>query len=315
MKHRRLPASPVASPSAVVGGTGNLRYRFTVLASGLVRFEYSLGSVFEDRASTLAINRNLPVPSFRVVDREDGLEIITERFHLRYDKQLFSANGLRVQVRGDVTNYTVSGGTVSRVSWRVGTLEVQPGHWRENIDMLSCVDIFSEGSIIPVDAAKTPGNGGKTPESLEVIVVVGRDGSFDIYEDDGNGSGIEDVDFVHTPLSYIQDIGTLSIGPVVTKAKSVVGKRDWTFSFLMLDSVKIAVEGPATAKLEIVLGDNAQLAVTDASKHIFRLLNDACMLFDVKQEVWSVVTAPIPLSSRLTRLNSLDLNARLLGAL
>ncbi|KAK9359234.1 hypothetical protein V1504DRAFT_434979 [Lipomyces starkeyi] len=124
-----------------------------------------------------------------------------------------------------------------------------------------------------------------------------------------------------------------------TKAKSVVGKRDWTFSFLMIDSVKrirafvdnaeweskisvtakgveVAVEGlPATAKLEIVLGDNPQLAVTDASKHIFRLLSDAWMLFDVKQEIWSVVTAPIPLSSRLSRLHSLDLDARLLGAL
>ncbi|KAK9337494.1 hypothetical protein LIPSTDRAFT_73501 [Lipomyces starkeyi NRRL Y-11557] len=796
MKHRRLPASPVANPSAVVGGTGNLRYRFTVLAPGLVRFEYSLDSAFEDRASTLAINRNLPVPSFRVVDREDGLEIITERFHLRYDKQPFSANGLRVQVKGDVTNYHSQwrygepsqlarwdlGGTARTLDGADGKIPLGPGviarngymmlddsqsmlftddgwvtgrhqsetidgylftygrdykdaikafyalsgsqpllprwalgnwwsryykytaeeyltlmdrfkvegiplsvavldmdwHWVENemvkksgfsgwtgytwntdlfpdpgaflvelrkrdlkvtlndhpadgvasyedlyeemcevlgkdaslqdpiafditnktfldayfdillraledqgidfwwidwqqgsfsaipgVDPLwmlnhfhflrnsrgnkrpmtfsrfagpgshrypigfsgdtvvtwesldfqpeftatssnigygwwshdigghmhgykddelatrwvqlgvfspilrlhstnnpfnskepwgftieaykimadalrlrhrlipylysmnvrsarddeplvqplyweypdqeeayrnrnmfffgsslivapltaprdavtrrarmrawlppgKHVDIFSgivydgnreiwiyrsldeyavfaqEGSIIPVDAAKTPGNGCKTPESLEVIVVVGRDGSFDIYEDDGNGSGIEDVDFVHTPISYNQDIGTLSVGPVVTKAKSVVGKRDWTFSFLMLDSVKciralvdnaeweskisvtgkgveIAVEGvPATAKLEIILGYNPQLAMTDVSKHIFRLLNDACMLFDVKQEIWSVVTAPIPLSSRLTRLHSLDLDARLLGAL
>ncbi|KAK9311027.1 glycosyl hydrolases family 31-domain-containing protein [Lipomyces starkeyi] len=195
-----------------------------------------------------------------------------------------------------------------------------------------------EGSIIPLDALKLPGNGGTNPESLEIIVVVGRDGSFDLYEDDGNGRDIEDVDFVYTPITYTQKIGTLSIGPVVAKSKSV-DKRNWTLSFLKLDSVKgirvmvdnadweakisvtsnsteVVVEGvAASSKLEIVLGDDPQLAVNDVSEHIFRLLGDACMLFDVKKEIWSVVTSPIPLSSRLTQLHSLNLNERLLGAL
>ncbi|CAI4213892.1 unnamed protein product [Parascedosporium putredinis] len=49
---------------------------------------------FEDRASTLAINRNFPKPSFRVKDSETQLEILTASFHLTYDKQRFSPNGL-----------------------------------------------------------------------------------------------------------------------------------------------------------------------------------------------------------------------------
>ena len=49
-----LPSRPVADPRAVVVGP---TYRITVLTDGLVRLEYSADGVFEDRASTFAVNR------------------------------------------------------------------------------------------------------------------------------------------------------------------------------------------------------------------------------------------------------------------
>ena len=96
---------PVANTKAIVGGQQDCQYRFTVLTPGLVRFEYAADSKFEDRASTFAINRDLPVPSFRVVDTQHNLEIITDKFHLRYDKKPFSASGLSVQVKGNITDW------------------------------------------------------------------------------------------------------------------------------------------------------------------------------------------------------------------
>lgn len=63
--HSRLAARPVADPRAVVQGDG---YRFTVLTNGLVRMEHVEDGRFEDRASTFATTRELPVPDFRVVD-------------------------------------------------------------------------------------------------------------------------------------------------------------------------------------------------------------------------------------------------------
>src|ERR1700759_5693262 len=89
----RLRSAPAADPSAVVQGE---RYRITVLTDGLIRLEYAEDGVFEDRASTFAVNRRLPVPDFRVLEDGGGLEIVTARFRLTYDRGPFTTGGLSV---------------------------------------------------------------------------------------------------------------------------------------------------------------------------------------------------------------------------
>ncbi|KAL3462684.1 putative alpha-xylosidase [Aspergillus heterothallicus] len=102
MAHRYTFAQkPLANPEAIVGGGEGSKYRFTVLADGLLRYEYALDGHFEDRASVLAVNRHLPVPQFRVKETSTSLEIITSRFHLTYDKQAFSPSGLSAAVKGN----------------------------------------------------------------------------------------------------------------------------------------------------------------------------------------------------------------------
>ncbi len=107
--HLRLSTSPLAHPDAVVRGE---RWRITVLADGLVRLEWADDGVFEDRASTFALHRDLPVPRFDVVDGEDVLEIVTDRIRLVYDRGPFTPAGLSIQVRAGVSNY--------RSVWRYG---------------------------------------------------------------------------------------------------------------------------------------------------------------------------------------------------
>ena len=51
------------------------------------------------------LHRDLPVPQFTVRDAEGGLEIVTERFRLTYDRGPFSPSGLSLQVRGNVSTY------------------------------------------------------------------------------------------------------------------------------------------------------------------------------------------------------------------
>ncbi|MFD1717051.1 glycoside hydrolase family 31 protein [Georgenia deserti] len=92
-------ADPVASTEAVVAGD---HYRLTVLTDGLIRLEFSPDGAFEDRASTFAINRRLPVPDFTVSDAGTHLELTTARLRVTYDRQPFSANGLSVAVRGPI---------------------------------------------------------------------------------------------------------------------------------------------------------------------------------------------------------------------
>src|SRR5450432_1783554 len=105
MAHRyKFPVRPVADPGAIVGGS-NCKYRFTLLGECLVRYEWALDGVFEDRASTFAINRDLPVPKFRVVETNDSLEIVTNSIHLHYDKGPFSASGLTVDITGKFSRH------------------------------------------------------------------------------------------------------------------------------------------------------------------------------------------------------------------
>ena len=98
----RLPARPVADPAVVIRGD---RYRITVLTEGLVRLEWSPDGAFEDRASTLALNRELPVPAFQAIDAGDHLEVVTDRFRLDYDKREFTTSGLSLVARGGLSDY------------------------------------------------------------------------------------------------------------------------------------------------------------------------------------------------------------------
>jgi alpha-glucosidase (family GH31 glycosyl hydrolase) len=100
--HLRLATSPRARAEAIVKGD---RWRVTVLADGLVRLEWREDGAFEDRASTFAIHRDLPVPEFEVVDGEAALEVVTDRLRLTYDREPFSPAGLSVQARGNISNY------------------------------------------------------------------------------------------------------------------------------------------------------------------------------------------------------------------
>lgn len=70
MQLKGITMKPVAKAEAIVGGGDNQPYRITILTDGLIRFEYAADCVFEDRASTFATCRELPVPEFRVIDKE-----------------------------------------------------------------------------------------------------------------------------------------------------------------------------------------------------------------------------------------------------
>jgi alpha-glucosidase (family GH31 glycosyl hydrolase) len=113
-------ARPVAHPDAIVAGD---KYRFTILTDGLLRFEWSEDGKFEDRASTFAVNRELAVPDFYVWDRGHGIEVVTKRFHVIYDKKRFSAEGLKINLKGNVTGSWTYGQDISNLGGTTRTLD------------------------------------------------------------------------------------------------------------------------------------------------------------------------------------------------
>jgi len=73
--------SPKANSKAIVISDNA---RFTVLTNQLIRMEWSDNGKFEDLASLVFINRNLPVPKFSTRKKAGWLIINTEELQLRY---------------------------------------------------------------------------------------------------------------------------------------------------------------------------------------------------------------------------------------
>ena len=92
--------NPVAKPEAVVL-VGNAR--FTVLTPELIRMEYAANAQFEDKASLVFINRDLPVPAFTKKINGQSVSIKTEKISLKYtaDGNVFNAKNLTVEILGN----------------------------------------------------------------------------------------------------------------------------------------------------------------------------------------------------------------------
>lgn len=98
----RVATTPQALTQQMVTGE---HYRITVLTPGLLRLEYSDDGVFEDRATQMVWHRDFQPADYRVIHTEDGIEIHTEMLQLIYNEKEFSANGLSIQVKGNLTAY------------------------------------------------------------------------------------------------------------------------------------------------------------------------------------------------------------------
>lgn len=98
----KMKTHPVALAANMVVGD---KYRITLLTEGLVRLEYSDDGIFEDRATQMAFHRDFPKVTYKVISGDDGIEIHTPRVHLIYNEKEFSAHGLSIQVKGNLSAY------------------------------------------------------------------------------------------------------------------------------------------------------------------------------------------------------------------
>lgn len=98
----KVITNPKAEAENMVTGE---RYRITVLTEGLLRLEYSQDGDFEDRPTQMAFFRDFPPADYRIIRKEDGIEIHTKRLQLIYNEKEFSSFGLSVQVKGNLSAY------------------------------------------------------------------------------------------------------------------------------------------------------------------------------------------------------------------
>ncbi|WP_028047448.1 glycoside hydrolase family 31 protein [Cellulomonas sp. URHE0023] len=161
-----LPSRPVADQRATVVGEN---FRISVLADGLLRLEHSPDGGFEDRASTFALNRELPVPEFRVISTPTHLEVLTDRLHLVYDRGPFSTSGLSVSVRGGISAYHSVwrygedgdglGGTARTLDLADGAIPLEPGVVSRDgfavLDDSRSMLLEADGWVAPRDGSRT----------------------------------------------------------------------------------------------------------------------------------------------------------------
>lgn len=155
---------PLAAKDAVIRGD---TYRFTVLTDRLIRMEYKEDGTFTDEPTQTIVCREFPVPEYRVMEKENRLEIVTEELHLYYDKQPFSGEGLTIQLRngyavyGSVWNYGDELhdllGTARTLDNADGAVELE--HGLMSRDGFSVLD-DSKSAVLTFDGWIAPREGG-----------------------------------------------------------------------------------------------------------------------------------------------------------
>jgi alpha-glucosidase (family GH31 glycosyl hydrolase) len=199
-------------------------------------------------------------------------------------------------------------------------------------DLASIPVLAGPGAIVPLSGDRAPGNAPDNPGELEVLVVVGADGAFELIEDDGTGSGLDPASVVRTPIGLDQHEGAVTVGPSSGALRCLPEQRTWRITFLGLthgESPTVTVDGaavdaqtsddgdrrtvsvdgvPVTSTLRVQLGANLALAGNDVNDRLFTLLDRAHIEFETKSLVQRIATSDQPLSVRLSHLQALALD-------
>ncbi|UPK97180.1 hypothetical protein LCI18_008115 [Fusarium solani-melongenae] len=197
-----------------------------------------------------------------------------------------------------------------------------------------------EGAIIPLDKKTEPGNGCGNPDHFEVLVFVGENGYFTMWE------SLED-DEVHEKglhrefhLRWEQSLGFLEIrGHPLDRSWTIkfvslterpkglevydnnskdVKSKCWVEEYpnlpgLVVEIPKAKGEEDEVEYVHVLLGESTQLSVIDHSKRIQDAILDYQMDMAAKEKVWSVVQSSQPTAVKVGQLMSLGLDQELLG--
>ena len=117
-----------AQGAAIIQGKD---YRFTLLTESLIRMEYNKDGKFEDNLTQIVINRNFPVPKYKVFERDGNLYIQTNAFELIYRKGQFNENTLEITKSGAFSNHDCTWRYGQSVSTLKGTCRTLDQTWGE----------------------------------------------------------------------------------------------------------------------------------------------------------------------------------------
>lgn len=153
------------------------------------------------------------------------------------------------------------------------------------------------GAIIPLNAVEVPGNDPVNPAALEILVIPGADGGFELVEDDGRGA------VVTTPIRYDDTAGTLTVGPAVGAVGCLPESRTWSAT-IPGGAAGPIVAGPPDRPVTVLLGPGHRRDVAD---DVFACLDRAHLDHELKVSALRVCVADRPVGGRLSHLHALGL--------
>ena len=87
--------------------------------------------------------------------------------------------------------------------------------------------LAKQGAIIPMDAFEEARHGVRIPEAIEITLVVGADGQYELLEDDGMANDMTKVTFARTTIKYEHKSARLSVSATTNP---LVTEREWSLS-------------------------------------------------------------------------------------
>ena len=199
------------------------------------------------------------------------------------------------------------------------------------------------GSIIPLSDLTEYSNSVANPESMEIQVFAGDNGSFTLYEDDGETMAYEKGDCVTTEMTFNwEKDAVLTIKAAQGNQALIPAKRHYKFTFRAIEdceTIKVTVDGKEVPfekaycketqslyvtvqgcdvmkEVQVTLVNGSRMAQKDRIKELFEFLHWAQMSFDKKNMIFDLVRKHIAQKNKLMgELSALELDKDLLGAL
>ena len=198
------------------------------------------------------------------------------------------------------------------------------------------------GAIIPMEEVNSCTNGANNPKNMEVRVFAGNNGSFTLYEDDGetleylDGKHVEtkmslnwedkvkftidsangDCSVIPTTRNYIlKFIGFTNYEDIKVKSNDEIVHFEKNYDELSNTTIIQIKDHQVTNKLEVEFIGDIKLAHNNIANRVFEFLNEAQIEFALKERIYKVITIHNNPIKIIGDLQAIDLDSELFGVL
>jgi alpha-glucosidase (family GH31 glycosyl hydrolase) len=179
------------------------------------------------------------------------------------------------------------------------------------------------GAIVPLDINTQPSNDTSRPNGFEIILVVGSDGSFEIFEEPRQ----DERDWTSIKIRFCQQGGTLRIqagkprlwslrllGGQLPQTLEVIADGSPMIHRVTEDDTGVTIELGRGSNVLVKLGQEACLKDVVACSCIEPVLQEAEIEYQVKEAIWKIIEEEqAPLVNRIANIASMDIDDDIKG--